>query len=365
MIRTAWRRARSDGLLRTLASGAGASFAFRTTGYGHVFAAQVVPARVLPTGDFGAFWYAMTWASTLSLFGVLGYDVATVRFVPAYERTGRWVDLRGFLHEPRRTVLVASLALGAALTATAAALTPFLEPDLRATLMLAGAAVPVMSAAKLHESSLRAARRLHVAQLPLSLVRPAVIIALAAEWRGASRSMLLVAGFGVVLFQADILLTGALIDTSAAGRYVVASRVAGLAVFVLTAVNFAVGPLLSSAWSAQRGDDLRRLVRLSVLASTLATVGVATGLALFGRPLLGVFGPPFVAVYPVLLILLAGQVVNALTGPVTLRLNMTGHHRSVARVLAAGAAINVVLDLALIPAFGLVGAAVATACTRA
>lgn len=48
--------------------------------------------------------------------------------------------------------------------------------------------------------------------------------------------------------------------------------------------------------------------------------------------------------------------------PVGLVLLMSGEHREVGRIFALTAALNIVLNLAFIPFFGIVGVAVATAC---
>jgi O-antigen/teichoic acid export membrane protein len=61
-----------------------------------------------------------------------------------------------------------------------------------------------------------------------------------------------------------------------------------------------------------------------------------------------------------LLMLTVGQTVNAATGVVHVLLNMTGHGRDTLRGVALGAATGLILGVALIPAFGLNGAAIAS-----
>ena len=58
-----------------------------------------------------------------------------------------------------------------------------------------------------------------------------------------------------------------------------------------------------------------------------------------------------------LLWLLTGLVLRSATLPVEYLLNMTGHHRDTMRVYAFAALANLVLNLLLIPAFGILGAA--------
>jgi O-antigen/teichoic acid export membrane protein len=59
-------------------------------------------------------------------------------------------------------------------------------------------------------------------------------------------------------------------------------------------------------------------------------------------------------------ILTAGHVLVAVLGPLTSYLMMTGRQDAAAVVHVASAAANIVLNLGLIPRFGIVGAAIAS-----
>jgi O-antigen/teichoic acid export membrane protein len=61
-----------------------------------------------------------------------------------------------------------------------------------------------------------------------------------------------------------------------------------------------------------------------------------------------------------MLVVLAGLVLRSATAPAEHLLNVTGHHRDTIRVYAVAALANVVLNLLLIPRFGIMGAAIAT-----
>jgi O-antigen/teichoic acid export membrane protein len=93
------------------------------------------------------------------------------------------------------------------------------------------------------------------------------------------------------------------------------------------------------------------------------TVPTAAGVIVLGRFLLGLFGDEFVAAYPALVILAAGQIVNALCGTVGSLMIMTRLHREAATVFGGAAALNIALNAVLIPRFGLNGAAIATSTT--
>jgi O-antigen/teichoic acid export membrane protein len=73
--------------------------------------------------------------------------------------------------------------------------------------------------------------------------------------------------------------------------------------------------------------------------------------------LLWLFGPQFVQGYPVMLILVVGFLFRSSMGPAEFLLNMLGEHKICAVVLATTAALNIALNLVLVPMFGLIGAA--------
>ena len=80
-----------------------------------------------------------------------------------------------------------------------------------------------------------------------------------------------------------------------------------------------------------------------------------------GEQLLSIFGPDFKDGYTALVILGVGGLVNALAGPVANLLALTGSENFVSRVMMATMALNFVLNLSLIPLWGVEGAALATA----
>jgi O-antigen/teichoic acid export membrane protein len=85
----------------------------------------------------------------------------------------------------------------------------------------------------------------------------------------------------------------------------------------------------------------------------------------FPQTILSVFGPQFEAGAQVLIILTIGQFVNAATGPVGYLLNMSAFHRIEGRIAVVGAVMTVGLCFALIPFWGIAGAAAANAIATA
>jgi O-antigen/teichoic acid export membrane protein len=84
---------------------------------------------------------------------------------------------------------------------------------------------------------------------------------------------------------------------------------------------------------------------------------MAAFLLIFGKPLLSLFGPSFSSGYPLLYILSIGILVRASIGPAETLLTMAGQQGITAIVYTATFAFSIVLNIVLIPRFGLVGAA--------
>jgi O-antigen/teichoic acid export membrane protein len=77
-----------------------------------------------------------------------------------------------------------------------------------------------------------------------------------------------------------------------------------------------------------------------------------------------VFGADFSAADVSLAVVSLGQMANVATGSVGVLLVMTGHQREAALGTAAGAGLNVLLTIALIPPLGALGAAAAAAASN-
>lgn len=410
-----WRSLRGEGSEAVLARGAMGSFAVRTAGKGLAFGAQVVFTRLLGAGPYGTYIYALTWMQVLALIGLFGFSKATVRFVGEYAGSRDWARLRGYLRYVRRFVGLASLATAAGFAGATWLLTGGPESAiLRTTCWLAAGVLPVYGLMQIEGAALRGAKHVVRGMLPLNVIRPAglitglpllaigvsaltavhaMMVELAAtavalggavwmlqrtfpdayaeaevreersHWFRTGRNLLLVAGFNMLLFRADTIMVGAIANTEQAGLYAVASKLALVVIFVLEAVNSMLSPMAADLHGRERRGELQRLVTLSAVVSLVGGLGVGLVLYLWPAPVLSLFGPEFTVGATALLVLVAGQVVNAAAGPAVLLLNMTDYQRDSAWILGASAALNLVLNGALIPFFGFVGAAWATTIT--
>ncbi|MBY8974418.1 polysaccharide biosynthesis C-terminal domain-containing protein [Rhodobacteraceae bacterium NNCM2] len=103
---------------------------------------------------------------------------------------------------------------------------------------------------------------------------------------------------------------------------------------------------------------VRQAARLVWLCTT---AGAVVLIAMGPSGLAAVFGAKFAAAYPGVAIVAAGQLAASTLGNPEVLLAQADRERLVARIMAAGVALNIALSAALIPAFGTEGAAAATA----
>ena len=88
-----------------LIRGASSAFIVKIIGTGLMFVSHMIMARILGAASYGNFAYAMTWLTVLALFGNLGLDNASLRFVAEYNGTQKWRLMKGFL---KRSIQISS-----------------------------------------------------------------------------------------------------------------------------------------------------------------------------------------------------------------------------------------------------------------
>lgn len=185
-------------------------------------------------------------------------------------------------------------------------------------------------------------------------------------WWRASVPLALTGGVQLINSQADIVILGIFRTNEEVGIYQAVVQSALLITFVLTAANQVLAPYFSRLYTAGDLVRLKKLVKITVRIASLFATALASVFIVFSEDILtGLFGVAFAAGGIALSILALGQLVNVVIGPVAVLLNMTGHEKSTMIGVGAAAAANIIMNLLLIPKFGMAGAAISTACTLA
>lgn len=164
---------------------------------------------------------------------------------------------------------------------------------------------------------------------------------------------------GAVFRSADVVIASIFLPAHQVGLYFAASRVAALISFVLVSTNLIVGPEVAKLHFAGSQAHLNRMLKLAAMMIFLPSLVAFVLCVGFPDQVLGLFGRRFGGARIELIILSAGQLVNAATGCVGLVLQMTGFERKNAEILVTSSIATVIGLAVLTPLYGTVGTAVA------
>lgn len=159
--------------------------------------------------------------------------------------------------------------------------------------------------------------------------------------------------FRQAMLRGDYLLIGAMLGSASLGHYAMATAAAELMFIVPEAVTT---PLMKRL--LQQEKVMSRLIPLALRLTSTAMLCACLGMALIGEWLIvSLFGAEYRPAYPALLGLLPGLL--GMSHVSILRLDLLGKERpgAVSWIMGLGAALNLVLNLVLIPRYGIVGAA--------
>lgn len=404
-------RGRLDVHMREIVRGAGSGFSMRIAGAAFAFFYHALLARLLGAELAGIYYLAFTTVSVAIIAGRVGLDNALLRFTATHAAAGNWDAVKGLYRQGIRITLLASglstvlVVLGAPLIAHSI----FSEPALVTPLRWMALSIVPTSLLFVPGEMLKGLKRpgdgmfvevsgtsilgflfLLVLGIWGGVLAPVLAFVLAAVammivgmylWRRAahdqmrvvdgnfSRRLLLTTSFPLFLVMlmelvmrySDTILIGIFADAADVGVYAVAMRTAMLTAFFLAAVNSIAAPKLAAL---HHQGDTRALEAVTQNSAKLMTILAAPMLLLFMLAptwVLQVFGEDFKRGAAALSILAAGQFVNVATGSVRHLLMMTGHERTLLNNFAVATSFNIVLNLLLIPRYGINGAAVAAA----
>ncbi|MFB6258252.1 MAG: flippase [Flavobacteriales bacterium] len=165
----------------------------------------------------------------------------------------------------------------------------------------------------------------------------------------------------LIMNWADLMMLGYFLKDQEVGVYSVAMRVANLNNVALYAVNMIAAPKFSEKYAQGDMEGLNRLVRRATNMVFAVVLPLVLLIVLWAAPILSLFGSSFQAGYFTLILLALGKFVNAASGSVMYFLQMTGREKVGQYILMGAVVANIGLNLALIPTWGIEGAALASA----
>jgi len=170
---------------------------------------------------------------------------------------------------------------------------------------------------------------------------------------------LIAVGVGAwALTLVDRIMLSRLGSLAGVGEYAVANRVANVLLLGVTGFALAFGPYIFSIYSEDR--ELERVVRAQTLR--YVTIGLAAAglvLSLFAREIIAVVAPAFDSAYKAVGLLCLALVAYGMSTVAMAGISYVRRTELLAIITVAAAGLNISLNFALIPPFGMVGAAVA------
>ena len=379
---------------------------------------KIYLARVLGAHDLGVYALGMTMVGFFGIFNGLGLPQSAVRFVASYTAQGKFKQLHALLWRGGGMLLavttlfaVVFLVLGRWL-----AIRFYHAPDLVpylpwfALTMLTGAMSFFYG--KILAGYRDLGRRTIIINFvgsPLMMLVTVILIAQGLGLRGyltaqifsgavvcflllwavrkltpvsarfsANRGTMLdrevwsfsaaMLGIGLMEFlivQVDKVALGFYRGAREVGIYSVAAAVVAYVPLALSSVNQIFSATISDLHTRGERALLGRLFQSITKWVIALTVPLACVIVVFARPLMRIFGPDFEVGWPILIIGTVGQLVNCGVGSVGYLLLMSGNEKRLIKIQTVMATVMVVLCAALVPLWGIVGAAVAAAITNA
>jgi len=176
----------------------------------------------------------------------------------------------------------------------------------------------------------------------------------------SSMPLLLVSSMFLINSWADRIFLGIYVGPQDVGVYSIATKVALLVTFVLEAVNSSSSSKFSEFYNSKKIRELAQYAIKSTNLMGAVSFPVLILIIVFGDYILHIFGEEFITGYTVLVILCIGQFINVATGSVGQILAMTNREKLLRKCVVYGTVINLLLNIVLVPNYGMIGAAIAT-----
>ncbi|MFI6760041.1 flippase [Micromonospora sp. NPDC050417] len=405
-----------DQQVRGMARGGVLNLASAVLSQAALFLVMLLLARVLGVREVGRYAQVYAVLSLLGLLSLSGFRAGLTRFVAVHLADDDPAAIRGTIRlglvisAAASTVIAVGLAVGAPWLARA-----LHDPQLTGGLRLVALALPAATVCEAALAATRGWRRQRAYALIGQVYEPVtrlLLTALAllvgagltgafwalvlASWSAAGLALVALARmlgrvpaarpayrpgelfrFSTVSWVSSISSTGLIwvdalllgfFDYGAdkIGVYHVATRLVTVAVFVLAPINASFGPYLAHLYHQERWDEVRRIYAVATGWVVRLSLPAFVALLVFPEQLLRLIGGPGLAGGAAVTIVLAlGQLVNAATGPCGTLLNMSGRVSVNMFDNLAALVLNILLNLWLIPAHGILGAAVAWAVSLA
>ncbi len=393
--------------------GGGISLVIQVAFAGMSFVTASVMAQFMGADGYGTYSNAQSWTNVLIPVALMGLGGLAIRNFSIYSSRKDWKAFHGLILFSDRVVILFSIILIALIFG--ASFIIYNSPDeiqMRTTLWVGLLLIPLMALIQIRQGTLRGMEHVTRSLLSDQIIRPTLLLvgvvglylmaakfltaptamlinviaaaaALAvasfwqrkltptevftaapiyhqAEWLKAAFPMMLSTSLNLVLSQTSPIMLGIMDNAAAVGLFSAAYKIAYLAIFVPMAIGYVISPLFARLYANGEMEKLQKLLTVSTRITFAACLAISVIFILGSNFLLSLFGPEFTAARIAFFVLVLGNQLDVTFGYSTLLLNMTGYQKSVAIIFGIFSAVNIILNVVLIPILSYEGAAIAS-----
>ncbi len=373
---------------------------------------SILAARILGPAVFGLYAIGWTLLRFLSLLFPMGMDRAVLRFAPQYWKRDP-EGLKGLFYQTIFLSFGSGLIFGILLYLLAPwlATTVYHKPELLSVFRLFSIAFPMLSLLIVVTAATRITQKVKISMLIQDIGQPILglflmigfyflglkisgvilsdiisitiaavvsivfifrvfpeIIPTQTKYKNSLQELFAYAvpaalggAFSVYVFWIDRILIGYLRPSYDNGIYLAVSQISTIFLVISSGINSVVVPIFSSLFHQKDMKTLEEIYRISTKWGIYFSVPILIVLLISpGSTLSLIYGGQYQGGAIVLLVLLAGQAVNLITGSVNPLLIMTGNQKFLFKLSGIVLAVDIILNYLLIKRYGLIGAAVGT-----
>lgn len=166
---------------------------------------------------------------------------------------------------------------------------------------------------------------------------------------------------GAIYNWTDVIILGIYASQTAVGAYEIAWKVAAVSLVLSNAVQTSIFPSANAWGAAKEYERLERLIETAFIPSFYLVIPAAIGSAVVGAEIFSlVFSVDYPSIHFVLLLMFVEKIQRAFVLPLIAPMHAIGQVNYAAFATVLGVFVNVILNLSLIPLYGVVGAAIGT-----
>ena len=417
-----FQKALQDKDFAELLKGSGISFILRFGGLAVGYLLTLVIANLFGAKGLGDYVLAITVLRLFTLLAKLGLDTTSIRFIASFASQDKWTSIFKFRKQVVSILSISSVAASLLMYFLAIPIADLINAKYEYIQLNAFFVLP-MTFFMLHYQSLRGLKRIaefsffyRMAQALFSVISiiilyqffttsdvpvyayliSVLIVSLlsfisfrywlnkrskgkeSAEQEIMSYSTLLKISIPLMFAQSvqfimawtDKLMLGA-IDTpnvvngittniEEVGVYYTAFKLSMFAAVALMAINSIASPKFAEMFAKNDTEGLKKVIHQSTKMIFWSSAPLVIIFFISPEFFLGLFGEEFKVGVTAFIFLSCGRLISSFSGSVGNILQMTGNQNIYAKILLFGAILNVLLNLILIPRYGINGAATAS-----